>query len=359
MKTVLVYDHFIARGGAEKVSFQIADKVADCEIETAYADVQLFSKEIDSGQLKSFDLNFLKTLFPTLFLLWFYLFKYSVNNNNINLVLTGVFTPLVLFRHHKIANSVVYFHTFPSFVNSSFKQLKNKHGYIGATVFSLFTPFYLYLLKTSVKKSNRTFANSNSVQQRFKSIGIHSDVLYPPVDLAGFENQTDGNYFLSTSRLENNKRMALILEAFSKLPEFSLHVVGGGSLLSQFKTQYRHSNNIKFFGWLDDKAVKKQYNHCKALICLPENEYFGISPVEAMAAGKFVIGVAEGGLLETITNKKLGVLLEPPINSKALIAAVLQSTERVDLTSDKKFRQKHAEQFSEQQFIDILISNLK
>jgi glycosyltransferase involved in cell wall biosynthesis len=177
--------------------------------------------------------------------------------------------------------------------------------------------------------------------------------------LAGFENQTDGNYFLSTSRLENNKRMALILEAFSKLPEFRLHVVGGGSLLSQFKTQYRHSNNIKFFGWLDDKAVKKQYNHCKSLICLPENEYFGISPVEAMAAGKFVIGVAEGGLLETITNKKLGVLLEPPINSKALIAAILQSTERAELTSDKKFRQKHAEKFSEQQFIDILISNLK
>lgn len=358
METILVYDHFIAKGGAEKVSFQIADAIDNCKLETAYADEMLFAKDIKQQKLKSFNFAFFKKKFPSFSLLWFYLFCYKIDDSEINLLLTGVFSPLVLFNNN-VVNSIVYFHTFPSFVNLSWKQLKNKHSYAGAIIFKLFVPCYVYLLKKSLKKAQVIFSNSKSVQRRFEKLGINSSVLYPPVDLSGLENKKNAGYYLSTSRLENNKRVTLTLNAFSQLPDLKLHIVGGGQLFDEFKIQYQDCVNIKFFGWLDNQELKDQYNHCKALICIPENEYFGIAPVEAMAAGKFVIGVAEGGLLETITNDKLGILLSTPINIDHLADVIEQVNNDAQIDDNAVARQIHAEKFDELQFIRELTKYLK
>ncbi len=63
-----------------------------------------------------------------------------------------------------------------------------------------------------------------------------------------------------------------------------------------------------------------------ATIYIPREEDFGISAVESMAAGKPVIGVAEGGLLETVTHQQTGILLLPPPSVDALIDAVREMT---------------------------------
>ena len=358
MKTVLIYDHFIAKGGAEKVSFQIANAIDNCQLETAYADKTLFAANLKKGDLTSFDFDFFKKLFPTFSLLWFYLFLYKIADPKENLLLTGVFSPLVLLKN-KVANSVVYFHTFPSFINLSWRQLRANYSLFGATIFKLFTPCFIFLLKKSLKRAQVVFSNSQSVQQRFQKLGINSQVLYPPVDLSGLTDSQTGDYFLSTSRLEHNKRVAFILEAFSRLPNLILHLVGGGLLFDQLKKEYQHCPNIKFLGWLEPQAVKEQYNHCKALICIPENEYFGLAPVEAMAAGKFVIGVAEGGLLETVTNNKLGTLLPAPIDIDCFIETIKKVHNDKKMSDNASFRQKHAIQFAESQFINELIKYIK
>jgi len=358
MRTTLLYDHFIAHGGAEKVSFQIAAAIDNCKIVTAYADPKLFADEMQSERFKSFHLNYIQKNFPSFSLAWFYLFNFKVNKTEINLILSGVFSPLVLYRNSTIANRLVYFHTFPSFVNLTYKQLKQKFGFIGAIFFSLFVQAYLYFLKKSVNKANVVFSNSKSVQQRFKQLGIETKILYPPVDLSGLADEVEGAYFLSTSRLENNKRITLTLEAFAKLPNILLHVVGGGSLFISLQKQYQHCANIKFFGWLNNKEIKTQYNQCRALVCLPENEYFGLSPVEAMAAGKAVIGVAEGGLLETITDDKLGVLLHSPIEITQLMHTIVCLNKKPISPSEVSFRQAHAQQYGEQRFMQKLKQHL-
>ena len=48
---------------------------------------------------------------------------------------------------------------------------------------------------------------------------------------------------------------------------------------------------------------------CIATIYIPRDEDFGMSPVESMAAGKPVLGVNEGGLLETIVHEQTGYLI--------------------------------------------------
>ncbi|MFT5164172.1 MAG: glycosyltransferase involved in cell wall biosynthesis [Alteromonadaceae bacterium] len=358
MKTTLLYDHFIALGGAEKVSLQLAQSLPQCNIETAYADETLFTESLNSGQLKHFVHRYFTHCFPTLSLFLFYLLRYRVVDKQVNLLITGVFSPLVLWRHRHVANSVVYFHTFPSFIQLSFGQLRKQHGLLGAVVFSAFVPLYLWFLKQSVSQANHVLANSISVQQRFERIGIKTKVVYPGVDLEGLAHSGNKGYFLSTARLEPNKRVELIVEAFAQLKDHELHMVGGGSLEQSLLERYQHCDNIKFLGWQHPEQLKCKYNDCRALIYLPVNEYFGIAPVEAMAAGKPIIGVAEGGLLETINNKRLGILLDTPLGIEALKQTIIDYVISTDTEVDIHFRQQSAKRFEFKLFVDALKQTL-
>ncbi len=354
MKTTLLYDHFIALGGAEKVSLQLAQSLPQCNIETAYADEQLFTAPIKNGQLKHFAHRYFTHFFPTLSLFLFYLLRYRVTDKQVNLLVTGVFSPLVLWRHRGMANSVVYFHTYPSFTQLSFDQLRKQHGLLGAVVFRAFVPLYIWFLKQSVSQATHVLANSISVQQRFKRIGINTKVVYPGVDLKGLDHNGDKGYFLSSARLEPNKRVELIVEAFAQLKDHELHMVGGGSLEQSLQEQYKHCDNIKFIGWQQPEEIKQKYNDCRALIYLPDNEYFGIAPVEAMAAGKPVIGVAEGGLLETIDDQRLGTLLHSPIDVEVLKQTIVDYAIAADAEIDINFRQQSAKRFKFQRFVNQL-----
>ena len=69
-------------------------------------------------------------------------------------------------------------------------------------------------------------------------------------------------------------------------------------------------SNISFTGWCEDEQWQQLMGESIATIYIPIEEDFGMSPVESMAAGKPVIGVAEGGLLETVVNGETGVLIE-------------------------------------------------
>jgi glycosyltransferase involved in cell wall biosynthesis len=354
MKTTLLYDHFIALGGAEKVSLQLAQSLPQCNIETAYADQQLFDEPLNSGQLKHFSHRYFAHFFPTLSLFLFYLLRYRVVDKQVNLLVTGVFSPLVLWRHRRVANSIVYFHTFPSFIQLSFGQLRKQHGLLGAVVFRAFIPLYLWFLKRSLSQATRVLANSNSVQQRFDQIGIKTTVVYPGVDLTGLAHNGNKGYFLSTARLEPNKRVELIVQAFAQLKDHELHMVGGGSLEQSLRERYQACANIKFLGWQHSEQLKHMYNDCRALIYLPDNEYFGIAPVEAMAAGKPVIGVAEGGLLETIDDKRLGTLLDCPVDIVLLKQTIIDYATSVETETEIQFRQQSAKRFELEQFIKKL-----
>ena len=80
--------------------------------------------------------------------------------------------------------------------------------------------------------------------------------------------------------------------------------------------------NIHFTGWQTEAQLSRWIGNAIAAIYIPMDEDFGMSPVESMAAGKPVIGVAEGGLLETVVPDQTGILLEPPPTADAITAAV-------------------------------------
>jgi glycosyltransferase involved in cell wall biosynthesis len=82
---------------------------------------------------------------------------------------------------------------------------------------------------------------------------------------------------------------------------------GRGSLESNLKEIA--GPNITFKGHIHQNELIYLYQHCGAFVFF-HDEDFGITPVEAMAAGRPVIALNRGGVTETVIPGKTGVLIE-------------------------------------------------
>ena len=130
-----------------------------------------------------------------------------------------------------------------------------------------------------------------------RAYGRVADVIYPPVDVARFHvEETPGDFYLVVSALTPYKRIDLAVMAARQLGR-KLVVVGTGP--EAHRLQNLAGADVEFLGWRDDEEVAHLYARCRALI-FPTLEDFGITPLEAMAAGRPVIAFGQGGALETV-----------------------------------------------------------
>ena len=151
-------------------------------------------------------------------------------------------------------------------------------------------------------------ANSKLVADRIKKYyGAPSTVIYPPVEVENFSpSETIGNYYLAGGRLVPYKRFDLIVKAFSRL-KIPLKIFGEGPMLGSLKRMA--GPNIEFLGRIDDEAKAKLYAEAIAYIH-PQEEDFGMTAVEAQAAGTPVIAWGKGGASETVKDGETGLYLD-------------------------------------------------
>jgi len=163
---------------------------------------------------------------------------------------------------------------------------------------------------TAARAMDLIVANSQNVAHRLGGyLQLDSVIVPPPVRTADFTWTGQEDFFLSTARVDRLKRVEVIVEAFLNLPDKRLVVVSGGSELDRVRAMAAGAPNIEVRGWVSSEELRRLTGKCLATIYIPRDEDFGISPVESMAAGKPVIGVAEGGLLETILENRTGLLI--------------------------------------------------
>lgn len=130
--------------------------------------------------------------------------------------------------------------------------------------------------------------------------GRESVVIPPPVDVARFSAlpARDDGYFLIVSRFEAYKRIDLAIEACRRL-RLPLHIVGDGVDAPRLRALAAGADTVRFLGARSDREVDAQMAGCRAFL-FPGEEDFGLTAVEAQAAGKPVIAYGAGGALETV-----------------------------------------------------------
>lgn len=153
-------------------------------------------------------------------------------------------------------------------------------------------------------------------------------VIYPPVSVNEFTlNENKEEFYLAASRLVPYKKIDLIAETFSQLPDKTLVIIGDGPQMEKIKK--KSGPNVQIMGYQKFEVLKNYMQRAKAFIFAAEED-FGIIPIEAQACGTPVIAFGKGGSLETvkgkfvnekIDNKDTGIFFEYQ-NTDSLKAAV-------------------------------------
>lgn len=175
---------------------------------------------------------------------------------------------------------------------------------IGAHVFRPY--LQLWDRKTNVNV-HQMVANSNFVASRINVFyGREAKVIHPFVDLADFRaGQANPvakeNFFLMVTAFAPNKRVDLAIEAFKRLGNSRLKIVGSGSTEDTARLMNLASPNVEFLGNVSRAEIIRLMGQARAFI-FPGVEDFGITPLESLASGTPVIAFHAGGVLETLTS---------------------------------------------------------
>ncbi len=118
-----------------------------------------------------------------------------------------------------------------------------------------------------------------------------------------FESLADENVFLTVGQLWRHKRVGLAIEAVKMVENVQLYVVGQGperQNLEKMANFLGLQDRVFFLGGLTNLELRILYARALAVIFTPIKEPFGIVALEAMAAGRPLIGVDEGGYNEVV-----------------------------------------------------------
>jgi glycosyltransferase involved in cell wall biosynthesis len=148
-------------------------------------------------------------------------------------------------------------------------------------------------------------------------LGREAAVLAPPVETGRFAPGPVGDHYVVLSELMRHKRIDVAVEAFGRLG-LPLVVIGNGPDAARLKALA--GPTVHFAGRLDDQEVAATLAGARALVVTAAEE-FGIAAVEAQAAGRPVIALREGGVLETVIEGVTGAFydtLDPVVLASAV-----------------------------------------
>jgi glycosyltransferase involved in cell wall biosynthesis len=193
--------------------------------------------------------------------------------------------------------------------------------------------------------ADRYLVNSHAVRRRVERLyGIEAEVVPPPVsiDTNGPVNPIDGidtGFVLCVSRLLGYKNVSAVIEAFGRLADERLVVVGAGPLAGQLSATA--PSNVTFVGAVDDATLRWLYRASSALVSA-SYEDFGMTPIEANSYGKPVAVLRWGGFLDTLVEGETGEYVERPEP-----AAVVDAIRRLRAGSwDEATLQAHAARYA-------------
>ncbi len=355
-KSAVLYDYMQVKGGAESVTLTLCNEIPDMDLVTAFMAPEAFPEApIAQERIKTLTSPTTRPGWQVLKSALAFEHKTQFLKDYETLIFSGSVAPLSV-KYGRAERNIYYCHTPPRFVYDLKDYYLDAATRLQRPALKALIAYLQPRYEDAIGKMDKIFANSKNVQGRLKRyLGYEAEVLYPPVNTDRFKWLSDGDYFLSTARLEPLKRVDLIVEAFKLMPDQKLVVTSGGTQLEALKTLARDAPNIEFTGWVTEERLAELMGHCKATIYIPKDEDFGMSPVESIAAGKPVIGIDEGGVGESVLDGISGVLIQSSLLGVQSIISAVRAYDKCVVTQNavSPLRRTYKSEFARRAFSGI------
>ena len=231
------------------------------------------------------------------------------------------------------------------------------------------------ILKASLYRSTKVIAISKDVKKSLidylRIPEDHISVIYNGIDTSRFLTNIQKNLYypvrlIYVGRLIKEKGVQLTLEALSKLPKglkWIFDIIGEGSYREELEQQVNTlelKDQVHFMGNCGN--VPELLKEHDIFIHMPEwDEGFGITIIEAMAAGLLCICRSKGGIPEIITNGKDGILIYSTKELTKVLSDILLESEKYQVSALRENAVIRAKDFDIKLFsrqLDTLLCNL-
>lgn len=353
MKVAIVHDFLREFGGAERVLRVLTEMYPTAPIYTAFkVNGSVCEQKFLDRKIVESKLSFLLkkwSLYSPLRLLIPWVWR-SMDLSGYDLVISSCSSYIARgFRVSDKTRVMAYCHTPPRFLYGYETSVDWKKYWI-VRLYALIVNHFLRIYDLwSSEMVDLWLVNSNNVAERVRKFyKRESVVVYPPVEvkkiMKAARNTKKEDYFLIVSRLVGAKGLVEAAEAAKKLG-FKLKIVGEAVGFSGVKKELEELG-AELLGRVEDDELLKLYAKAKGFIALAKDEDFGMTVVEAMAAGTPVIAFNGGGFRESVVEGVSGVLIDGVAEES--IQKGMSKFKKVKWKTD--LIQKQAEKFSREQF---------
>ncbi len=353
LRVAVVHDWLTAYAGSEKVLEQILLLFPQAELFTLVDHLPTAQRAFANG--RAIHTSFLQRLpfSAKLFRKLLWLFPLAIESFD----LSGF--DLILSSSHAVAKGVLtgpdqlhicYCHTPIRYAWDCQHEYLRQTG-LDSGLASIYARSALHYLRLwDVRTSfgvDHFVANSNFIARRIhKAYARSATVIHPPADVDRFPLiREKSDYYVTASRLVPYKRIDLIVEAFARLPDRRLLVIGDGPEMRSCRALA--TNNVQFLGYQPDERLPELLGNARAFVFAAEED-FGISVVEAQACGTPVICYGKGGVLDSVVDRETGVYFSD--QSPEGIAGAIRRFEALKTPLDPFEIHARAQRFSPEQF---------
>lgn len=301
MKTAIFHDYFGSIGGGEKTVVSMAN-ILDADIITTDIDAfSIFNSKVPVHTLRrTVKKSPFKQISTSLS------FSHCDLHDEFDFFLfTGNWSVHAAAVHHP---NLWYCYTPARAFYDNYQNFLNTMHPVARPTFAAWVAFHRRWNEQAIKSVDSIISISNTISERVQTyLNRGSLVIYPPVDTRRYSCVEYGDFWLSVNRLYPEKRLELQIETFRSLPDEHLVIVGSysrGDQAEGYARKILHNlpKNVTYIGEVTEEELISYYARCKGHITTASHEDFGLTPVEAMASGKPVVAVCEGGYRETVTN---------------------------------------------------------
>ena len=349
LKVAIVHDWLVG-GGAELVVEQLHKLYPDAPIYTSYC-TRAWRKRLDgkvkTGMLQWWPFSALRKFLPVLRIWWFT----HLNLSGYDLVISSSGAEAKGVHVSPTAVHINYCHAPTHYYWSRYGEYMQRPG------FGIFDPLARLGLRMLVgplrkwdykaaQRPDYMIANSTHIKNEIqKYYDRTAAIIFPPVAIDRFKKRAANSKrrgLVISGRQTPYKRFDLAVVACTKLG-LPLTVIGNGP--DHRRLRKLAGKTVTFLGRVSDEVIEEEFASAQALI-FPGTDDFGITPVEAMAAGTPVIAYKAGGALDYVIPAKTGMFFDEP-TARSLAQALRKFAPR---QFDRAEVVRTAERFSDQQF---------